>query len=63
MARIQENDKKKRTKKLVGDFNAHNREWLNSLSDTECHGRRVLDFSTESGCDQLKCLHIGQVIF
>ena len=52
MAVIQENDRKAAFL-FVGDFNAHHREWLNSVSPTDCHGRRALDFSTESGCDQL----------
>lgn len=52
MAVIQGNDRKAAFL-FVGDFNAHHREWLNSVSPTDCHGRRALDFSTESGCDQL----------
>ena len=52
MAYIQENDRKAAFL-FVGDFNAHHREWLNSVSNTDCHGRRAFDFSTESGCDQL----------
>ena len=28
-------------------------EWLNSVSNTDCHGLRALDFSSESGCDQI----------
>ena len=52
MASIQENDRKAAFL-FVGDFNAHHKEWLNSVSDTDCHGRRALDFSTESGCEQL----------
>ena len=38
---------------FVGDFNAHHTEWLNSVSPTDCHRLRTIDFSTESGCDQL----------
>ena len=52
MATIQENDRKAAFL-FVGDFNAHHKEWLNSQSPTDCHGQRALDFSTESGCDQL----------
>ena len=52
MASIQENDRKAAFL-FVGDFNAHHREWLNSVSPTDCHGLRAIDFSTESGCDQL----------
>ena len=28
-------------------------EWLNSVSQIGCHGLRPLDFSSESGCDQI----------
>ena len=52
MAFIQENYRKAAFL-FVGDFNAHHREWLNSVSPTDCHGLRAVDFSTESGCDQL----------
>ena len=52
MASIQENDRKAAFL-FVGDFNAHHGEWLNSVSPTDCHGLRAIDFSTESGCDQL----------
>ena len=52
MAAVQENDRKAAFL-FIGDFNAHHREWLNSVSPTDCHGRRAIDFSTESGCDQL----------
>ena len=52
MASIQENDRKAAFL-FVGDFNAHHREWLNSVSPTDRHGLRALDFSTESGCEQL----------
>lgn len=52
MASIQENDRKAAFL-FVGDFNAHHKEWLNSKSPTDCHGLRAIDFSTESGCDQL----------
>lgn len=52
MASIQENDRKAAFL-FVGDFNAHHKDWLNSVSPTDCHGLRAIDFSTESGCDQL----------
>ena len=26
---------------------------MNSVSPTDCHGLRAIDFSTEAGCDQL----------
>ena len=52
MASIQENDRKAAFL-FVGDFNAHHRDWLNSVSPSDCHGLRAIDFSTESGCDQL----------
>ena len=51
MAAIQENDRKASCV-FIGDFNAHHKEWLNSISQTDCHGLRALDFS-ESGCDQI----------
>ena len=38
---------------FIGDLNAHHKEGLNSISQTDCHGSRVLDFSSESGCDQI----------
>ena len=52
IASIQENDRKAAFL-FVGDFNAHHRECLNSVSPTDHHGLRAIDFSTESGCDQL----------
>ena len=52
MAAIQENDRKAAFI-FMGDFNAHHREWLNSVSPTDCHGVRALDFASETGCDQL----------
>ena len=36
---------------FVGEFNVHHREWLNSISPTDGHGLRALDFSSESGCE------------
>ena len=67
MAFIQENDRKAAFL-FVGDFNVHHREWLNSVSPTDCHGLRAIDFSTESGCDQLRLVHtldgnFGQFFF
>ena len=38
---------------FVGDYNAHHREWLGSVSATDHHGRAALDFANLSGCDQL----------
>ena len=52
MAAIQENDRKV-SFVFIGYFNAHHKEWLNSISQTDCHGLRALDFSSESGCDQI----------
>ena len=52
MAAIQENDKKA-SFVFIKDFNTHHKEWLNSISQTDCHSIRALDFSSESGCDQI----------
>ena len=52
MAAIQENDRKA-SFVFIGDFNAHHKEWLNSVSNTDSHGLRALDFPSESGCDQI----------
>ena len=52
MAVIQENDRKA-SFVFAGDFNAHHREWLNSVSPTNCHGLRAMDFAAESGCEQI----------
>ena len=52
MAAIQENDREA-SSVFIGDFNAHHKEWLNFISQTDCHGLRALDFSSESGCDQI----------
>ena len=52
MAAIQENDRKA-SFAFIGDFNAHHKEFLNSISQTDCHSLRALDFSSESGCDQI----------
>ena len=46
MSYIQENDRKAAFL-FVGDFNAHHREWLNSISPTDRHGLSALDFATE----------------
>ncbi len=37
----------------VGDYNAHHREWLESVSPTDSHDRAALDFANISGCSQL----------
>ena len=49
---IQEEDRKS-SFIFVGDFNAHHREWLNSVSPTDRHGVSALDFSDTIGCEQL----------
>ena len=51
MAVIQENDRK--ASFVFIDFNAHHKEWLDSTSNTDCHGLRALDFPSESVCDQI----------
>ena len=38
---------------FIGDFNAHHREWLNSICQTDYHDLRALDFSSESGSEQI----------
>ena len=52
MAAIQENDRKA-SFAFIGDFNAHHKEWLNSISHTDFHGLRAFHFSSESGCDEI----------
>ena len=52
MADVQQADRKS-SFVFVGDFNAHHREWLGSVSQTDAHGRCLLDFATSSGCEQL----------
>ena len=52
MAAIQESDRKAAFV-FVGDFNAHHRDWLSSVSPTNCHGLKAFDFSSEAGCEQL----------
>ena len=38
---------------FVGNFNAHLREWLGSVSQTDTHDRALLDFATSSYWQQL----------
>ena len=52
MAKVQGDDRKAAFV-FVGDFNAHHKEWLHSVSATDCHGLRAYDFACESGCEQL----------
>ena len=52
MASIQERDSKA-SFLFVGDVNAHHREWLNSVSPTDQHGRAALDFCNLAGCEQM----------
>ena len=52
MASIQQNDVKS-SFLFLGDFNAHHREWLNSISPTDRHGLCAYDFASVSACDQL----------
>ena len=52
MAAIQEADTKA-SFIFVGDFNAHHRDWLGSVSQTNCHGHAALNFANLSGCEQL----------
>ncbi len=52
MSMIQDDDRKAAFV-FVGDFNAHHREWLDSVSPTDSHGRAALDFANVSGCSQL----------
>lgn len=52
MAAVQEADRRS-SFVFVGDFNAHHREWLHSVSNTDVHGRALLDFANSSGCQQL----------
>ena len=54
MAAIQESDRKAAFL-FIGDFNAHHREWLGSVSPTNCHGLNAFDFSCQAGCEQLVC--------
>ncbi|XP_068207436.1 G-protein coupled receptor GRL101-like [Palaemon carinicauda] len=52
MAKIQDDDRKA-SLVFVGDFNAHHREWLNSVSPTDRLGLAALDFASESGSLEL----------
>ncbi len=52
MAMIQDDDRKAPFV-IVGDFNAHHREWLQSVSPTDSLGCAALDFTSMSGCSQL----------
>ena len=52
MGNIQEMDPKSAFI-FVGDVNAHHREWLNSVSPTDCHGIAAVNFATLSGCEQI----------
>ena len=52
MAKVQEDDRKA-CFVFIGDFNAHHRQWLSSVSPTNCHGIRAYDFACESGCEQV----------
>ncbi len=48
-----QDDDRKAVIVFVGDFNAHHREWLESVSPTDFHGRTAPDFANVSGCSQL----------
>ncbi|XP_068227743.1 uncharacterized protein [Palaemon carinicauda] len=52
MAKMQE-DNRKASFMLLGDFNAHHRGWLNSVCPTDHHDLRALVFVSESGCEQI----------
>ena len=52
LAASQDNDSKAAFL-FIENFNAHHLEWLSSLSPTDYHGLRSLDFSSEAGCEQL----------
>ena len=52
IAAVQESDRRA-SFVFVGDLNAHHRDWLNSVSQTDHHGIAALDFATVSGCEQL----------
>ena len=52
MASVQSTDRKA-SFILVGDFNAHHREWLGSVSVTDSHGRAARQFCEAAGCHQL----------
>ena len=50
IATVQESDRRA-SFVFVGDLNAHHRDWLNSVSQTDHHGIAALDFATVSGCE------------
>ncbi len=52
MAMIQDEDRKAAFV-FVGDYNAHHRQWLESVSPTDSHGHTALDFANVSECSQL----------
>ena len=52
MASIQSTDRKA-SFIFVGDFNAHHREWLKSVSVTDGHGHAARQFCEAAGCHQL----------
>ena len=52
MTEVQQTDRKS-SFVFVVDFNAYHREWLGSVSQTDVHGRALLDFATSSSCQQL----------
>ena len=52
MSEVQQTDRKS-SFVFFGDFNAHDREWQGSVSQTDAHGRVFLDFATSSSCQQL----------
>ena len=52
MSYIQELDRKS-CFVFVGDLNAHHRDWLNSISETNHHGVAAHDFANLTDCEQL----------
>ncbi len=48
-----QDDDRKTAFVFVGNFSAHHREWLQSVSPTDSHGHATLDFANVSGCSQL----------
>ena len=52
ISEVQQTDRKS-SFVFVGDFNAHHREWLGSVSRTDANGRALLDFATSCSCQQL----------
>ena len=62
MATIQESDVKA-SFVFIGDFNVHHKEWLNSVSPTDGHGLRALEFSLNQVVSKsYSNQHIGLVI-